>query len=292
MFGPTILHGALGGGQTVEVAMKLWGTAGGGNSNCSRSTTPFGFGGGGGYVNILSQGVIEKGSTLYVYVGQGGVWQRTTPTFGGGGSSGDANYAASGGGASYVSLNAPADINSLIAVAGGGGARAEYDEVNMLYYTDGGGLTGRDGGGASGAKGGSQIAGGDPGTGGFGGGGTPATAGAFLLGGTGAGCKGPGGGSGYYGGGGGYGDCGSCPGAGAAGGSSYINSAYFQTINNNDRGLMGMASAAAQADPDWNGSAASGVDGATSQPNGQVVIYVDGVKYNFSYTGAVQTLTI
>ena len=290
MFGPTILHGALGGGGTVEVIMKLWGTAGGGGGSCSGGG-PFGTGGGGGYVNIASSGIMESGSTLYIYVGEGGKWQSTSATFGGGGpSSGSQN--STGGGATYVSLNETANLNSLLAVAGSGGARVSYNEEEMLYYTDGGGLTGRDGSGSSGAKGGSQIAGGAAGTGGFGGGGTPATPGAFLLGGTGAGCKGPGGGSGYYGGGGGYGDCGACPGGGAAGGSSYINSAYFKTINNNDRGLMGMASTAAQADADWNGSAASGVDGATSQPNGQVVIYIDGTKYNFSYTGAVQTLTI
>lgn len=290
MFGPTLLHGALGGGGTVEVLMKLWGTAGSGGGGCSAGG-PYGTGGGGGYVNIASSGIIELGSTLYIYVGQGGVYERTSTTFGGGGASfGGRN--GTGGGATYVSLNETANLNSLLAVAGSGGGRVQYNEIDMLYYTDGGGLTGRDGAGTTGAKGGSQIAGGAAGTGGFGGGGTPATPGAFLLGGNGAGCKGPGGGSGYYGGGGGYGDCGSCPGAGAAGGSSYINSAYFQTVNNNDRGLMGMASTAAQADPDWNGSAASGVDGATSQPNGQVVIYVDGVKYNFSYTGGVQTLTI
>ena len=282
MFGQGLNFGGMAGPGGIQVIMKLWGTAGAGGGDCSYRG-PYGYGGGGGYVNILSQGIFTEGSTLYIYVGQGGVWRRTTPTFGGGGGAGDSSLSGSGGGASYVSINAPADINSLVAVAGSGGANGA---------AGGGGLVGKDPPQANGGRGGSQIAGGAAGTGGYGGGGTPATAGAFLQGGRGAGCKGPGGGSGYYGGGGGYGDCGSCPGAGAAGGSSYINPNFFQTINNNDQGDYGSASTAAQLDSDWNGTAAMGVSGASSQPNGQIVIYINGVKHNFEYTGGVQTLTI
>ena len=284
MFGQGLNFGGMAGPGGIQVLMKLWGTAGGGGGGCG-SGGPYGNGGGGGYVNILSQGLFTEGSTFYVYVGQGGVWQRTTPTFGGGGGAGSSG-ASSGGGASYVSIDAPANINSLVAVAGSGGARLANG------FTDGGGLVGKNGSGSNGALGGSQVAGGAAGTGGYGGGGGGATAGSFLQGGKGPACKGPGGGSGYYGGGGGYGDCGSCAGAGAAGGSSYINPNFFQTINNNDQGDFGSASTAAQSDPDWNGTAAMGVSGATSQPNGQIVIYIDGVKHNFGYTGGVQTLTI
>ena len=285
MFGQGLNFGGMAGPGGIQVIMKLWGTAGSGTADCSYRG-PYGNGGGGGYVNILSQGIFTEGSTFYVYVGQGGVWQRTTTTFGGGGGAGG-SLAGSGGGASYVSIDAPASINSLVAVAGSGGARSQGAE-----YTDGGGLVGKSGNVGNGALGGSQVAGGAAGTGGYGGGGGGATAGSFLQGGKGPACKGPGGGSGYYGGGGGYGDCGSCGGAGAAGGSSYINSTFFQTINNNDQGNAGAASTAAQSDPDWNGTAAMGVAGATNQPNGQIVIYIDGVKHDFGYTGAVQTLTI
>jgi hypothetical protein len=34
------------------------------------------------------------------------------------------------------------------------------------------------------------------------------------------------------------------------------------------------------------------VSGALNQPNGQIVIYINGVKHDFGYTGGVQTLTI
>lgn len=289
MFGPTILHGALGGGS-IEVIMKLWGAAGGGFQDCS-GNGPNGLGGAGGYVNVTSEENFSKGDTLYVYVGQGGIYNSASTTFGGGGAAGGSGN-SSGGGASYVSLNNTADINSLVAVAGAGGSASSYDAVNDLYYTDGGGLIGRDGRGSTAATGGSQVAGGIAGTGGFGGGGTPATNGSFLQGGNGASCKGPGGGGGYYGGGGGLGDCGACAGGGAAGGSSYINSAYFQTINNNDQGFYGVVSSAAQSDSDWNGSAGNSITGQVSNPGGQVVIYINGTKHNFNYTGSVQTLVI
>jgi len=289
MFGPTILHGALGGGA-VEVLMKLWGAAGGGYQSCS-GAGPGGVGGAGGYVNIVSQDNFLKGDTLYIYVGQGGIYNSTSTTFGGGGGAGGSGN-SSGGGASYVSLNSAANISSLVAVAGAGGAASSYDIDNDIYFTDGGGLIGRSGRGSTAATGGTQSSGGIAGTGGFGGGGAPATAGSFLQGGRGAGCKGPGAGSGYYGGGGGYGDCGACAGGGAAGGSSYINPTFFQTINNNDQGFFGVVSSAAQSDVDWNGSAGNSIEGAVSNPGGQVVIYINGVKHDFGYTGGVQTLTI
>jgi len=101
------------------------------------------------------------------------------------------------------------------------------------------------------------------------------------------GSDGGGGGGGYYGGGGGQGDCGACANATSGGGSSYINGTYFSTVYNDQGNTNGSVSSNASSDSDWNSSAGVGPGNS-----GQIVIYVNGTKYNYGYTGGVQSLTI
>ena len=260
-----------------SVLVKLWGGAGGQQAGaCSGPNGP-----GAGYVNV-SSGLFPAGTTFYIYVGGGGISNSSlnpsSGTFGGGG----ASYAggADGGGASYVFLNGAQGTGTLLVVAGGSGGGA------------GGGVGGGSTGGSGGSSGGgSQTTGGSAGTDGFGGGGGAATAGTYLQGGIGMSCKGSGGGGGYYGGGGGQGDCGSCAAATSGGGSSYINSSYFSTVYNDQGNTNGTVSTNAAADGDWNSSAGTCNNGGNGNP-GYIVIYVNGVKYTYSYTGSYQTLTI
>ena len=261
------------------VQFKLWGAAGGAACNCSLQDT---YGSAGGFVDITnSTGTgLSSGDTLYIYVGQGGTQDRFTVGFGGGGAAGG-THGGSGGGASYVSLNGTATINNLLAVSGGGGGGHNSG--------GGGGSTGQAGSGGIGG-GGTQSAGGAAGTGGFGGGGSAGTAGSFLEGGTGMGCKGSGGGGGYYGGGGGNGDCGACSSGNSGGGSSYINTSYFDITTYNAQSDRSTIAPEATSDLDYQDNA--GQSNGTTGRNGLVVIYIAGVKYTFSYTGAVQTLII
>jgi hypothetical protein len=103
-------------------------------------------------------------------------------------------------------------------------------------------------------------------------------------------CKGSGGGGGLFGGGGGHGDCGDCAGDPGGGGSSYINPAFCRTVYSNDQGEQGLVHPNGRADPDWAAEAGNGSNG--SGHPGRVVLNVGGVKYEFNYTGTVQTFVV
>ena len=103
-------------------------------------------------------------------------------------------------------------------------------------------------------------------------------------------CKGSGGGGGLFGGGGGHGDCGDCAGDPGGGGSSYVNSAFISTVYNNDQGQQRLVHPNGRSDPDWAAEAGNGSNG--SGHPGRVVLNVGGVKYEFNYTGTVQTFVV
>ncbi len=278
--------------EAQTITAKLWGAAGGPNRCCFGGIGCGNTGVGGGYVNVAVNG-LAPGTTLYVYVGQGGSFNGLTSTFGGGGRAGSTG-GGSGGGASYISLvPSPnqADAAMLVAVAGGGagGAVIPIDSVG-----NGGGLIGaigsQSGAGGVAATGGTQSAGGTSATGGFNGGGTAGSSGEFLQGGFGMGCSGNGGGGGYYGGGGGHGDCGSCGGGIGGGGSSFVNGANVTSIFNNDQGIGQSVHPNASADPNWADNAGNGTNGDGA--HGRVVLIIDGATYAFSYTGTVQTFVV
>lgn len=103
-------------------------------------------------------------------------------------------------------------------------------------------------------------------------------------------CKGSGGGGGLFGGGGGHGDCGDCAGDPGGGGSSYINLVFCSTVLSNDQGEQGLVHPNGRSDPDWANDAGNGANGPGN--NGRVVLAIDGVKYEFNYTGTVQTFVV
>lgn len=277
-----------------HVTAKLWGAAGGAPLNCLGGASNYGPAG--GYVNV-DLGNLPAGVTLYIVVGQGGSLNGSADAtangaFGGGGRcTGDGS--ASGGGASHISLSlAPtkSTMQNIIAVAGG--AAGGSSEQGLPNFGCGGGLVGATGftNFGSPATGGTQTAGGNPGTGGYGGGGGSGTSGSFLQGGNGMSCKGSGGGGGIYGGGGGNGDCGACRGGPGGGGSSFINPNFVLQIRHNDQGQGRFIDANGSADPDWANGAGNGAIGGGN--HGRVVILVDDSKYEFGYTGTVQTLVL
>ena len=169
--------------------LECWGARGG-----SRSTDASTIGGAGGYA--YGELALEKGDTLYVYVGgYGGTINGVASNGWNGG--GKAGYSGIyGGGASDIRVtngtwNAAASLNSRIIVAGGGGSYGgPYQQGGY-----GGGTTGGNGQGnyGSGGTGGTQTAGGS------------GNAGSFGIGGNGTaanGGYGGAGGGGWYGGGG------------------------------------------------------------------------------------------
>jgi len=270
--------------ESVGLTVKAWGAAGGANQCCYGGLGCGHSGIAGGFVRTDLTGV-APGTTLYIAVGQGGVFSGTSGTFGGGGPAGGSG-GGSGGGASWVALVPnPATPSDLILVAGGGaGGTAELSNPSG----NGGGLSGASS--SNGCTGGSQSSGGIAGTGGWGGGGQPGSGGSFLQGGTGMTCKGNGGGGGLYGGGGGHGDCGDCSGSPGGGGSSFLNPAYCTTVYSNSQGVAQHVHPDGQSDPDWANESGSGENG-DGRP-GRVVLRVGDATYVYEYTGAVQTFVV
>lgn len=171
--------------------VELWG-AQGGNS----TTTPFT----GGY-GAYTKGTIslEKGTVLYIYVGQKKTNTANGTTFNGSSAS---SYGFPGGGATDIRLasgtwNNFDSLKSRIMVAAGGGAAQENASAKAGA---GGGLIGKSGGNNGG---GTQTSGG--------------AGSVYSNGGFGYGGNGEGGGGGYYGGG------GASSIAGSSGGSSFIS---------------------------------------------------------------------
>ena len=283
----------------TTITAKLWGAAGGPNRCCdgwiTGGTINCGHTGiAGGYVNA-SFDSITPGSTLFIYVGQGGSFNGLTNTFGGGGHAGSTG-GGSGGGASYISLVPDPTVDQstmLLAVAGGGAGGANQSSANDVLG-NGGGSNGAIGhispAGGVAAMGGTQSSGGTSATGGYGGGGNAGSDGQFLQGGFGMGCAGGGGGGGLYGGGGGHGDCGGCSDGIGGGGSSFINVAFGALIHHNDQGTRQIVHPNASADPDWANDAGNGTNGTGN--GGRVVLVINDVRYIFNYTGSVQTFVV
>lgn len=210
--------------------LEVWGAQG-------ASSTEF-QGGKGAY--IAGNLYITSGTTLYVYVGQQGVYVNSAATAsaqggwnGGGtytGTYSSGNYYAGGGGATDFSLDSSDHLNSRILVAGGGGGALNYyiDSVTGTYGSGGAGgaYNGETGSAGSNPGGGGTL------TGGGTAGGSNAEPGSFGQGGGYNGSTSVGmGGGGWYGGGSG-GDAASDTRQGSGGGgSSYMwneeNAGYY-----------------------------------------------------------------
>jgi len=132
---------------TALYTLEVWGASGGGQHQNSE----LGIGGLGGYAK--GSVYLNKGETLYIYVGKEGTWCggaicTTNPSYNGGGTGYKAintrnDPAASGGGATDIRLisgpwNNESSLLSRIIVAGGGGGGGMDGERGG----DGGGLTG------------------------------------------------------------------------------------------------------------------------------------------------------
>ena len=196
-------------------SFQLWGAQGG-------TADSGGVGGLGGYT--YGEIFLQKGTRLYLYVGNQGSGTTGGWNGGGNGSNSNTNYPGyGGGGATDVRINSTSSINlwnethslkSRIMVAAGGGGGGKRDETSYTIHGGaGGGLIGSTGTSYNGqiGTGGTQLL---PG---YNKSSTNSNVGGFGYGGTGTGSAAGGGGSGYYGGGSsGYW-------GGGGGGSSYIS---------------------------------------------------------------------
>ena len=301
--------------KTVQI--KIWG-AGGGYGNYAGTDGENG--GPGGYSTATF--LATSGTILSIFVGQGG-GNRTSggnPNGGNGGEGGGGgSYGGKGGGFTGVFTGSQtwanlqsASISSsnalIIAGSGGGGC----------YYQ--GGAGGGYGGGITGGVGMNRVGGGDGTAGGNGGGGSSSSGGSAGVGNSGSGTAGSlykggasyiataggpggGGGAGWYGGG-GAGNTASSNAGGGGGGSGMIASITSGTslpsgiISVSGNSYISQTgtetSAPNNSDSDYvSGIATGGISSSgTNGGNGLIVIYIDGIKTVYSYTGNVQTITI
>lgn len=221
----------------------------------SGCTSKSAYGGAGGYA--FGNAVLEKGSTLFIGVGDYGRYtdhvnhNYTGTGYNGGGSPCGTGYApgAGGGGATHIALNVNRGIlsnyvnnkNEVLIVAGGGGGGAARNATYTNYGNGGagGGLSGSRayqvntrGDGWDNAYGGTQY------SGGYHADSPDSTVGTFGKGGN-SGCQygvGGGGGAGWYGGGGAKGAY-----DGGAGGSGYIGGVSGGSMQNGVRWGSGFA---------------------------------------------------
>ena len=220
----TVTYATAGGPYTTtvpagctQVTMQLWGggAGAGGAGNC----------GGGGY--IAGTYSVSAGTSIYVYVGGGGVSWDTSGSGTGGTNGGGAGYpgGAGGGGCSAISTIDYSSWQSsmpgiFIVAAGGGGGGGST--AGTASGGPGGGLTGGNGEydsvSGTGGSGGTQTAGGTSGGSSYTGG----------LGGSGNG----GGGCGYYGGG-----APTTGNAGGGGGSSWNSISITSVTNTGGSGI-------------------------------------------------------
>lgn len=295
------------------VQIKVWG-AGGGYGNFG--TTSGENGGPGGYAEATFK--VISGTTLTIFVGQGGGNSNIGGALNGGrGSPYGGTDAGKGGGFTgvfvgsyaWANLNSIASTNALI-IAGSGGGGCYFQGGAGGGY--GGGTTGgngmnrvSDGTGSAGGNGsgGTATGGGTAGTGNEGSG----TAGSLYTGGaadlTTNGGPGGGGGAGWYGGG-GAGGTDSSNAGGGGGGSGMIASVTSGTSLPSGISLLNTSQFITQTGTATTAPNNSDVDyvagkgtGGTSNPNtnggeGYIVVYINGVKTTYSYTGNVATVTV
>lgn len=305
-------------GKTVQI--KVWGSGGGMGSYPSSSGTEGENGGPGGYATATFS--IAAGTVLSIFVGQGGGIYNNggSPNGGiGGTGGGGGSYGGKGGGFTGVFVGShtwanleAASISSsnALIIAGSGGAGCYYE----------GGAGGGYGGGTTGGTGFNRISSGTGADGGNGSGGTATAGGAAGVGSAsagnagslykggntpsgGGGGPGGGGGAGWYGGG-SAGTTGSSDAGGGGGGSGMIASITSGTsLPTGVSSVTGDSfttqtgtgtTAPNNSDGDYvSGRGTGGVSvTSTAGGNGLIVIYVDGVKTSYSYTGDVQTLTV
>lgn len=270
--------------KVSSLKIKVWGAGGGGNNSAYYNVTPGG--GGGGYATGTL--AVSPNQVLNITVGQGGVVNSTSSTFGGGGAGGASNLSrgSSGGGLSAVWSGTPFVLGNQLIIAGGGGG-ASSGSASGLGSGGGGGLTG----GAQSSttmsgQGGTQTTGGNAAT--FSSACTVAAqSGLRFTGGKGAdtvarGEGGAGGGAGWFGGGGS-----TCqpenaitiPNSGAGGGSAYIASASLTSATTTAGGTSTSGSVGGLAgnttDTQYVAGIARGGNGGVSGAsagNGMVVI--------------------
>jgi hypothetical protein len=280
---------------TITLDVKLWGAGGGGGTAGGWS---FGAtGGGGGFISatlVLPASLIGTG--LILQVGQGGIVNGGSVSFGGGGQANrtgsDNRYGSNGGGYTGLFMGTVSQANALLIAGGGGGGGSSRAGTGNIGGA-GGGTAGQDGVAAYDGKtayrglGGTQSAGGAQSSSDADNTIFPAAA---LIGGT-ARVNGYGGagGGGYWGGSaGGYSESNTMGGGG--GGSGYINSAYVSGSSTNDQGNY--QTSAGTSDPGYPGSVATGGAVATAGSNGFARITYNGVETTYSYTGSNITITL
>ena len=280
---------------TLTLDVKLWGAGGGGGTAGGWS---FGAaGGGGGFISatlVFSPELI--GTSLILQVGQGGIVNGASVSFGGGGQANrtgtDNRYGSNGGGYTGLFLGSVSQGNALLIAGGGGGGGSSRAGTGNIGGA-GGGTTGQNGVSAYDSKtayaglGGTQSAGGAEASSDSANSSFPAAA---LIGGT-ARTNGYGGagGGGYWGGSaGGYSEANTMGGGG--GGSGYINSAYVSGSSTNAQGNL--QTPAGTSDPGYPGSVATGGAVATAGSNGFARITYNGVETTYSYTGSNIIITL
>lgn len=299
-------------GKTVQI--KVWGAGGGAGGY---SSNDFEYGGPGGYSEATF--TVSGGTVLSIYVGQaGGNYQTGGDPNGGNGFQGAGN-AGKGGGfcgvfvGSYTWANLTAasiPSSSALIIAGSGGGGSYYGQAWGGGY--GGGTSGSTGinrfQGSSGSNtdsgaGGTDTSGGAGGSGPDGNGAN----GSLYKGGSNSGsysAPGGGGGAGWYGGGGaGARNSSASSSGGGGGGSGMIASITSGTslpsgvssVTGNQFVTQTGTGVTAPNNSDSDYVAGRGVGANTfagSGGNGLIVIYIDGVKTSYSYTGNVQTVTV
>lgn len=292
-------------GQAKTVEIKVWG-AGGGYGDYSGTGGENG--GPGGYATATFN--INPGTTLSIFVGQGGSNYTSGGDKLGGNAAGNGSGPSEGGkgggftgvfvgSQTWAGLSSISGSNALIIAGSGGGAS---------YYS--GGHGGGYGGGTSGGAGMDRTSGGSSTENGGGGsataagsgGGSSATSGSGYSGGSGGGSStnepGGGGGAGWYGGGGGgrYGGGGGGSGmiASITSGTSLPTGVNSVTGNSFSTQTGTAVTAPNNSDSDYvSGRGTGGISNPnTNGGDGYIVIYVNGSKTTYSYTGDVQTLTV
>ena len=271
----------------------LWGAGGGGG-------TPGGwgygsYGGGGGFASGDIN--LPSGTTLVLVVGQGGLVNGTSVSFGGGGqasrTNADNRYGSNGGGYTGIFLNSVIQANCLLLAGGGGGGGSSRTGTGN-YGGAGGGTQAEDGSSAYDNK---------PGYRGRGAGqsGPPSQAScdsfntnfppAALIGGT---CQvnsyGGAGGGGYFGGSaGGFSEGNTM--AGGGGGSGFVNSQYIVNSTN----VTGVNNTGAgRSNIYYPGDIGSGGAPSTVGQNGYALLVnrVTNQVTTYFYTGSNITITL
>ncbi|MBG1231174.1 beta strand repeat-containing protein [Aestuariivirga litoralis] len=292
----------------TSVETRVWGAAGGG-ANSSFYSNQSGGGAGGYGKGTLT---VSGGQVMGIVVGQGGVVNSTSQTYGSGGAGGGSlssnHRGASGGGYSGVfSSTSYTQANALVVAGGGGGASPGADAGNPAAGGGGGTTGGQDGNADRSGRGGTQSAGGAASTNKNCGTFAQPADGAVGNGGDGGGDGlnsgiegGGGGGGGYFGGGGG--NCqysGNNPNGPGGGGSGFLaGSVTSASLSNGSNfpyaggACSGTASPGGSADSQYTSGIGQGSCFSTGG-NGEIVVqyHMPTVTMSVVSNGATGTFT-